>query len=381
MEKVTTSKATEHFPVITEGALEDLRKRVGTRITKTVDPWVEEASQDAIRHYAHGIGDDNPLWTDLQYARKTRFNTIIAPPCFLYATNRVISGYVGGLPGIHAMFAGTNWIWHLPVRLGDRIRTEVFLKDLVEHETKFAGRAIQQIYHGEFYNQADQKLAECDSWCFRTERRTAREKGQKYNKATRRRVYSDKELTDIMQKYADEEVRGANPRYWEDVNIGDALPVILKGPMTVTGYIAFVQGWGGLYIRAHKLAFNLYREHPGLGIPNAYNIPDIPERVHWEDDMAKAVGTPGAYDYGPERVSWMSHLMTNWVGDAGWLYKLNAKIVRHNPVGDLLTLSGKVIGKYKDGDRCVVECELLALNQDGEHSCEATATAILPSHE
>ena len=77
----------------------------------------------------------------------------------------------------------------------------------------------------------------------------------------------------------------------------------------------------------------------------------------------------------------MSHLMTNWVGDDGWLYKLNAKIVRHNPVGDLLTITGKVVKKYKEGDRCFVDCELLAINQDGEHSCEATATAILPSRQ
>ena len=375
------SKIKKHFPVIEEEALEGLRQRIGVKITKTVEPWAEEANQDAIRHYAYGIGDDNPLWIDLEYARKARYGTIIAPPCFLYATNRVISGYVGGLPGIHAMFAGTDWTWYLPTRLGDRIHTEVYLKELVEHQTQFAGRAIQQIYHGDFFNQIGEKIAECDSWCFRTERQTAREKGQKYKKGKERKVYSDKEIKHAMEMYANEKVRGGEHRYWEDVNIGDELSPIMKGPMTVTGFIAFVQGWGGLYIRAHKLAFKLYKDHPGVGIPNAYNIPDIPERVHWEDELAKAVGTPGAYDYGPERVSWMSHLMTNWVGDDGWLYKLNAKIVRHNPVGDLLTITGKVTKKYKEGDRCFVDCELLAVNQDGEHSCEATATAILPSRE
>jgi len=103
------SKIKKHFPIIEEEALESLRQRIGVKITKTVEPWVEEANQDAIRHYAYGIGDDNPLWIDLEYARKARYGTIIAPPCFLYATNRVISGYVGGLPGIHAMFAGTDW--------------------------------------------------------------------------------------------------------------------------------------------------------------------------------------------------------------------------------------------------------------------------------
>ena len=33
-------------------------------ITETVEPWCYEATRDNIRHYAHGIGDDNPLWCD-----------------------------------------------------------------------------------------------------------------------------------------------------------------------------------------------------------------------------------------------------------------------------------------------------------------------------
>ena len=369
----------EHFPEITEEGLEELRRRIGIKIEKTVDPWVRVASEDTIKHFAWGIGDDNPLWLDQEYARQTRYGTIIAPPTFLYATNRVMSGYVGGLPGIHAMFAGTNWTWYSPTRLGDRIEVEVFLKELVEHETRFAGRAIQQIYHGDYFNQIGDKIAEADSWCFRTERETAREKGKKYKHVKGRKKYSSEEVRRIVELYEKEEVRGGVPRYWGDVKVGEQIPMIVKGPMTVTGFIAFVQGWGGLYIRAHKIAFKMFQKHKGLGIPNVYGIPDIPERVHWEDDLAKAVGTPAAYDYGPERVSWMSHLMTNWIGDDGWLYKLNAKIIRHNPVGDVLYISGRVKDKFMEGDRGCVRCDLEAKNQDDESSCTAEAIAILPT--
>src|SRR3546814_20367924 len=41
-------------------------------ITDTVEPWNYEATRDGIRHYAHGIGDDNPLWCDPTYAAKTK---------------------------------------------------------------------------------------------------------------------------------------------------------------------------------------------------------------------------------------------------------------------------------------------------------------------
>ena len=55
---------TRHFPKITEQGMDDLRRRIGVRIENTLEPWCHEATRDNIRHYAHGIGDDNPLWCD-----------------------------------------------------------------------------------------------------------------------------------------------------------------------------------------------------------------------------------------------------------------------------------------------------------------------------
>ena len=242
--------ATNRFPKITEEGLDDLRKRIGVPITDTVEPWNYEATRDGIRHYAHGIGDDNPLWTDAAYAEKTRFGTIVALPSFLFSTSRIVSGYCGGLSGIHAMWAGADWTWYKPVLRGDIISTQAHLKDLIEHKTRFAGRAFQQIYHVDFFNQNDAKVAECDSWVFRTDRDEARERGTKYTEARGRvEPFTDKQLAELYKLYEAEELRGAKPRYWEDVQEGEALPRMMKGPMTVTGFICYAQGWGGLYIR------------------------------------------------------------------------------------------------------------------------------------
>ncbi|MFU2108908.1 hypothetical protein, partial [Paenibacillus larvae] len=95
------------------------------------------------------------------------------------------------------------------------------------------------------------------------------EQGTKYKALRERppRRYGAAELEAIYELYAKEEVRGATPRFFEDVVEGEALPKIAKGPMTVTGFIAFAQGWGGLYIRANKLAWRQVAKHPGLGIP------------------------------------------------------------------------------------------------------------------
>jgi len=371
----------QRFSLISDKGLQDLRLLIGVPIEDSLEPWCHEATRDNIRHWAHGIGDDNPLWCDPDYAKTTRFGTIVAPPSFIFPLNRSFSGYVGGMSGVHAMFAGIDVTWHRPMRRGDEFTTKVWLNDVVEHQTRFAGRSVQQIYRCQFFNQNKELVAEGDSWCFRTERDTARERGTKYEavKARPPAHYSREDLVKIFGYYEAEEIRGSTPRYIEDVKVGDKLQTMAKGPMTVTGFIAFAQGWGGLYIRANKLAWKQIKKHPGLGIPNKFGIPDVPERVHWEDDLATLVGTPAAYDYGPERCSWMSHHLTNWMGDDGFLRHLEVKIRRHNPVGDTLYITGEVKRIFKDGDLNCVEIAQRAVNQDDELSVLATGIVILPS--
>ena len=369
------------FVGITNDALDNLRQRIGVEIRDTIEPWCHEATRDNIRHYAHGIGDDNPLWCDPQYAARGPFGELVAPPSFLMACNRIISGYVGGLPGVHAMWAGCDFQWFAPIRRNREIRTKAWLKDLIEHETRFAGRSIQQIYHVDFSDDQGTALAAADSWCFRTDRDIARERGSKYDTVKHKppKVYTDVEIGKINDLYANEEVRGGTSRYWEDVAEDGAMPVVVKGPMTVTGFIAYAQGWGGLYIRAHKLAWKLFDEHPGAAIRNAQGIPDCPERVHWETEMARRVGVPEAYDYGPERFSWLTHYMTNWIGDAGFLKRLSCQIRRHNPVGDTLYITGEITRKYIADGENLVDVALSAVNQDGERSAIGHAVASLPS--
>ena len=367
------------FPKITEEGLAELRERIGVKITNTIEPWNYEASRDAIRHYAHGIGDDNPLWCDPGYAANTRYGDVIALPSFLFTTSRIISGYCGGLSGVHAMWAGAEWEWHKQVKRNDVISTEAFLKDLVEHQTTFAGRSFQQIYHVDFFNQDGDHVAGADSWVFRTDRDEAREKGTKYT-GVRGKVeqLADEQLAEWSRLYADEEIRGATPRYWEDVIEGEELPRMMKGPMTVTGFICYAQGWGGLYIRANKLAWKMQEAHPGLGIKNRFNVPDCPERVHWDEDFALEVGAPGAYDYGPERCSWLTHHLTNWMGDDGFLHKSKCQIRRHNPDGDVIFIDGVVSRKWVEDGKHLVEISQRAETHRGELSASGAAVVELP---
>ena len=268
-----------------------------------------------------------------------------------------------------------------PIHRNVELRTEAYLKDLVEHDTRFAGRAVQQIYHVDFFDaKTGDQLAAADSWCFRTERNHAAEKGTKYSdvKSRKPRVYTQEELDSYTKHYEQEEVRGSKTRYWDDVAEGEALPTMVKGPMTVTGFIAYAQGWGGLYIRANKMAWKLQQKHPGAGIKNRFGIPDCPERVHWEEDFALEVGAPGAYDYGPERASWLTHHVTNWMGDDGFLSQAKCQVRRHNPEGDIILIHGDVVRKFEKGGKYFVEIRQKAEQQDGELSAVGSCIVELP---
>jgi acyl dehydratase len=343
------------FPTITDEALAALRARIGRPVPRP-EPYVETATRDAIRHWAHGIGDRNPVWAAAR----------LAPPTILFAMDRIVSGYVGGLPGIHAMYGGTDFRWRRAVREGDRLTGASLLLDLEEKGSAFARRAIKQTYRTTFTDADGAVVCEADSWCFRTERDTARERA-KYAPVEAHRYTAD-ELERIRRGYRDEAMRGAVPRFWEDVKVGETLGEVVKGPLTVTSVVAFVQGWGSLYVRAHGLAFDLFERHPALAIPNAFGVPEPPERVHWDDALARAVGVPAAYDYGPERVAWLGHLVTNWMGDGGLLTRLAVQVRRRGAVTDRALVEG----------RGEVTLGLTAVNQRDETIAAGQAVVVLP---
>ena len=226
--------ARRSFPKITEEGLDDLRQRIGVKIGQTAEPWCHEATRDNIRHYAHGIGDDNPLWCDARLRRRRRSSaTSIALPSFLFATSRIISGYVGGLPGIHAMWSGSDWNWHKhgqpqrrdhdrgpaqgPDRARDQVRRPRGAADLPRRFLQPEGRPGRRGRQLVLPHRA---------------RPRARAGHQVQGAARRSRVrrYTDEELADAYKLYAEEKIRGAETRYWEDVKEGEALPTHGQGP-------------------------------------------------------------------------------------------------------------------------------------------------------
>ena len=110
----------DQHAVITDEAVAKVRELIGVWLRRdahwpaTYDP----VSQHDIRRWAmYSMGDDNPLWVDTEYARRTIWGVNIAPPTFLYSVDTTIVG--PGLPGVQWLYGGTEWEFFKPVRVGD----------------------------------------------------------------------------------------------------------------------------------------------------------------------------------------------------------------------------------------------------------------------
>lgn len=80
----TEEKAAERFGVLTDEAVERSRRRLGVPQPQRNPPHNYEVTWDGSRHFAYGYGDANPLYCDPEYAAKTRWGSLVAPPTFLY---------------------------------------------------------------------------------------------------------------------------------------------------------------------------------------------------------------------------------------------------------------------------------------------------------
>ncbi len=364
---------------ITDEALADLRSRIGREFRTKEPPNMEEATKDGIRHWAHAIGDRDPKWTDEAYSAQTRFGGITAPPSMIYGFDMRAIGDRSGLPGVHSFFAGADHEWYLPINRNDRIDLKVVFTDLIEKPSKFAGRMFQQVSECTYTNQKGEVVAKSWPWGMRTERSATKSKG-KYNDLTLA-TYTPSEIEAIAERYTheDEHVRGANKRYWEDVAVGDTLGPIIRGPWSPTISICFLNAHGGLFMKAHAFWYEYLQRHPKAGIPNEMGIPEGPVRGHWDSGFANKIGVPAAYDFGPERISWLTTLGTYWCGDDGWLKRLKVQVKRFNLVGDLTTIEGRVTGKSEGEDGGgLVDFEMWARDQRGADSATATGQIVLP---
>jgi acyl dehydratase len=363
----------------TDEMLAEMRALIGTELRTDACVNNEDATRLAILRFCEGIGDGNPLFTDPKYAATTPHGTLIAPPSFIFCCLGSVQVGWRGLGGFHA---DTRLTFHRPIRLGDKVIARVWFDGFDGPlQSNFAGRRIKDYIRQEYYNQHDELVATFICSRVRFERVEAQKR------ASSRAVelphpWTEAEIVAIEEDILAETPRGATPRYWDDVNVGEEMDVITKGPLGLTDEIAYIAAGAAPIPRvaAHGVALRRYRRHPRWAYrdPTTHALEPV-YSVHYNDYAARLQGAQAAYDVGIQRTCWQLHSLTNWMGDTGFLKAATSEYRAHVYLSDVVRLGGRIEAKEidQDGDH-IVRLTTWAHNQRGQNVMPGTATIKLP---
>ena len=375
------------------------RKMIGKPVQGiATPPKNNEADYHSISGYARSLGDDNPLFNDVLYAvTKAKYSTVIAPPTFLTILRYPI--YEGALfdgpyplVGIEAAF---DWVWNDVVKMNDRFTTEMILKDVYE-KTGDKGRTVYLVSECKYRNALSNKLvATCNGTYAAiaraesiTEIPEAAKEGFAKQPISDRKVhyYSDEEIERLIKDIGGMAMRGYYPLYWDDVNIGDELAPVVKGPLTTGALMSY---HGTVFnidaFPTFENSFHKWLKKPGFLRTNPLTgwPYDLQMAEHNDPNMSAARGMPYMFGLGSLKAGLCTHLLSNWMGDDGYIRRLKVDVLEPYLYGDALWIKGKVVEKYKEKIGGVlylaVDIKIESINQEGQNVAPGTATLYLPS--
>ena len=136
--------------------------------------------------------------------------------------------------------------------------------------------------------------------------------------------------------------------YWEDVEVGNELPPLVKEP-TSQQLVKWAGASGDFY------------------------------QIHYDKDFALGNNLPGIIVHGALKSAWLGQLLSDWVGEGGKIKKYGCSHRGMDVPGDKLTCKGTVTNKYVEADEHCVECDIWLENSKGEKTTPGKAVVVLPS--
>lgn len=138
---------------------ERAKEKIGVRF----DLGAHEVERGMIAKFVKAVGDSNPLWNDDEYARKSRYGGIIAPPILIVALGHEQFGdkAMSAISDLGTRLnGGMHSEWFQPVRPGDVISVTSEITDISKREGK-KGELIVTTFDIAFHNQRQELVARC----------------------------------------------------------------------------------------------------------------------------------------------------------------------------------------------------------------------------
>lgn len=370
--------------------------------------------RETIRRYSHSIGESNPLYTDVAYGRSTPYESLLAPgPALVHVRYPADHGATRphGYP-VANFIAGVAWEFFDVIREGARFSSSKVLREVFEKPG--AGRRLIFLVSdlsywdigGELKARAYGSLIQVPMPAMRERRAIPVDRlGEEMLYELEVASYSEEEAAEISAEISDRPWRGATNRWWDDVKPGQKLPPVVQPPYSMADEITYQslhQGTaadanGRPLPRAFLPAFR--RGRAGWGHPDHSRThpvtrwPYTPGDEHEDLHLAPYRGQPLPFDFGIQRAQVPVRLLSDWMGDAGFVHRMYTAMRRPVFYGDVVRFDGTIIRQY------VLECEgeeahggvagrrrygavvvkIRGTNQRGELHCEGHATILLPT--
>ncbi len=387
----------------------------------------ETVTIDTIGRFARALGDSNPLFSDPRYQEKrtgqnrpgscsgTSQQPFQAPPlleCCICST--FIGGKLPRLRGISVFDAGSKWERFLPIHPGDSFSAQTESLGVREiTKAGSAGRLLLREHRIDLTNQRGElvssltarsaiKCAPPADNAFVNSSPSARcalpaEKKAEYTEAAEtaalvssgrktpqegRPHYTEEELERVYDNL-DAQLsgafrRGAQPRFWEQVEIGEKLPEQIVGPYDESDGQALMAAIGVSNAFATKWAAIRLRKGKGVTDPET-GARRHPIDRHSSDAIARVQGLPRAIVSGIHSQALLAKSVSDWMGDEGFLRSLDCQCRKPLYYGDLSLQRGCVTEKYEKDGKYLVKLEMEAVRQDGVLHTSAQAIVELPS--
>ncbi|MBQ6585977.1 MAG: MaoC family dehydratase N-terminal domain-containing protein [Coriobacteriales bacterium] len=365
--------------LITPEALEAFKARIGLKL-RVNNAFNDRVDLRSVQRFCDGIGEGNPLFTDPAYAAASVWGTLIAPPSYLMS---VFPGWIlQGLPGVHAFHSSFDFQFFQPLKEGMTITPESCFTGFHPVETKFKGKALIEHQTASYLDAQGQLIAQAKVNGLRVERQAIRD-ADHYHDLELPHPWTPEQLDDLGQRILAQHPRGSEPLYFQDLQLGDHLPTLIKGPLGATDIIAYCVGARPVHLLAHELALRHAASHP------SWEVRDRDSRavepifgVHYNLSAAQAVGMPYPYDIGSQRFCWQVQALTDWMGDAGQLLRCKVRFKEFVFLSDAVFLDGVVSKLFVDErGRHIARVSTTASNQRGTLVMDGFADVMLPSKE
>ncbi len=140
----------------------------------------------------------------------------------------------------------------------------------------------------------------------------------------------------------------ADQVYFEDVNVGDEIPKLVKN-CSSQQLVFWAAGSGDFY------------------------------QIHYDKDFAQGTGLPGIIVHGALKNAFLGQLVHDWVAPAGFVKKFGCSYRGMDYPNQDIVCRGVVTGKRQEIGESLVDLDVWTENPQGQKTSPGTATVRLPA--